>query len=151
MILPYRKETIVLTKKAEEVLNLLNQSVDHKRKKDKKVFTGKVQGNTLNLTRITERVENFKPQIKGRIENTSRGSILFLTYTLEFSTRMYVVFWSVTSFFFALVLWFIRNDLFLGLMALGGLILNILVTHVNFYRQLKITRSDLYKVLNDQD
>ncbi len=111
------------------------------------LFIGGVSENGFQVTRRLDRPENFMPQIKGTIRPIAEGCLLSIRYTLQFSSRMFVVFWTVTTLFFALFLWFIQTDMKLGLIALGALVFNIAITHINFYRQYKKSRIVLIDVL----
>ena len=152
MILPVRKETILLQDSPEDVLDKLRY-VTGKRKasaiQDRPVkFIGSIGDASFSITRYLSRPENFMPLIQGQIEAVSRGCLLSLRYTLQFSSRMFVIFWTITTLLFAMFLWFIQSNWQFGMAALGVLALNILVTHVNFQRQYRRSREILMEVLD---
>ncbi len=151
MILPVRKETLVLQDTPEEAIDKIRY-VTGKRTGGKfqerpVKFVGQVGKSSFNITRFLNRPENFMPMIQGSIEPVARGSILSLKYTLQFSSRMFVIFWTVTALLFAVFLWFIQSNWKLGLFALGFLVLNMVITHVNFQRQFVRSREILMEVL----
>jgi hypothetical protein len=80
---------MVLTLTAEEVMERLNRGVNEKN------FQGTVTAHSFQLNVRVIRPTQFQPVIKGRLEATSRGSILFLQYRLLPSTQVYLVFWSI--------------------------------------------------------
>ncbi len=152
MILPIRRETVVLVHPPEAVVDRL-RAVTKQGRRDglstsQGLFMGKISDHAFDITRILDRPENFLPQINGTIEETSSGSILFLKYTLQFSSKMFVTFWSLTSAFFAIFLWFIQSNFWLGLGAVCALAVNLIVTHVNFQRQYLISRKLLHQLLD---
>lgn len=154
MILPIVRETRVFSIPPHQIMEALKNNV----RKGKRMshpeasepFMGTVGQREFNITRILNRPENFMPLVQGRIEDAGEGSIIFIKYTLQFSSRMFVAFWSVTTFFFAIFLWFLQSEPLLGLVSMAAMILNILITHVNFRRQLNITRKLLYQILETQ-
>ena len=73
--------------------------------------------------------------------------VLFLKYTLEFSTRMFIVFWTVTVSCFAVFLWFLKSEVWLGLLAALVIVINIFISRICFKRQLKRTRKLLLQIL----
>ena len=152
MILPVRKETILLTESPEDFTDRLKY-VTGKRKtgdyRERPVkFIGKGEEAGWAITRFVTRPENFMPLVQGKLEHVSRGCLLSIRYTLQFSSRMFVVFWTITTLLFAIFLWFIQSDVRLGLIALGFLLLNIVVTHLNFQRQYRQTRKILMDVID---
>ena len=149
MILPLRKETLVLELSSEEAADRLRY-VTAKRsgKPDRPItFVGRVDPEGFNITRYLSRPENFMPQIEGRFEAAGQGSILYLRYTLQFSSRMFVIFWTVTTLMFALFIWFIYTRWQLGAISLAVLLFNIVFTHISFQRQYKRSRQALLRVL----
>lgn len=153
MILPLRKETYVTSIKSDNLIEIISGATGKNRSdisdNGDMLFLGNVKENSFQITRRLDRPENFIPQINGDIESSSTGSIMFLRYTLQFSSKMFVVFWTVTTLMFALFLWFIQTNMKLGLVSLGALVFNILVTHVNFDRQFKKSRKVLMDLLEE--
>ena len=150
MILPLRRETIVLDMDSEDALARVQYATGKRQGKlDRPVtFVGKVTDTGFNISRYLSRPENFMPQIQGTIESTNQGSILFLKYTLQFSSRMFVIFWTITTLMFALFLWYIHTRWHLGAISLAVLVLNIVFTHISFQRQYRISREALLRVLD---
>ena len=148
MILPLKRETWVFESDSVILKDKLKKSLRKPGEDGSFLFTGRLKDGFFQIVRISNRPENFTPQVEGRFEETSTGCILFLKYTLQFSSLMFFVFWSVTGICFALFLWFIETEFFLGFGSVIALIFNLLVTHVNFHKQLKKTRDVLFEVLN---
>ena len=87
-LLPSISETMVLTLAAEEVAQRLKNGVSDQ------IFQGAVADTKFRINVRVIRPTQFQPVIKGRVEATSRGSILFLQYSLLPSTQVYLIFWS---------------------------------------------------------
>lgn len=149
MILPVRRETLIIPEQREAVLKRLRANTGAARRSDpdNKTFMGRVKENQIQISLQVNRPENFIPQISGVFEETSTGCILFLKYTLLFSSRMFVIFWSLTSLFFAIGLWYFNSNFWLAMGATVALAMNIIVTHANFQRQYKRSRQKLHEIL----
>lgn len=149
MILPVRRETLIIPQEKETVMARLGENINSGRRSEQgeKLFTGSLKEGKLQISLQINRPENFIPQINGHFEESTTGCILFLKYTLIFSSRMFVVFWSITAFLFAFFLWFMSSNFWLGLAAACALALNIIVTQANFQRQYKRSREALHGVL----
>ena len=149
MILPLRKETLVLELSVSEAADRLRYVTGKRSSKPDRpvIFVGRVDDERFNITRYLSRPENYMPQVEGKFESTSKGSILFLRYTLQFSSRMFVVFWTVTTLMFAMFLWFVQTRWQLAVISLAVLVFNVVFTHISFHRQYRRSREAIMKVL----
>ena len=59
------------------------------------VFNGNVKGNKFPISRKVTTPNNFLPLLKGRIEATPQGCILFLEYGLFFGAKLALITWSL--------------------------------------------------------
>jgi hypothetical protein len=58
-------------------------------------FNGQLYQNTFNLSLLVEKADSFLPLIKGKIEQTPMGCILFVSYELFSSSSFFLFFWSI--------------------------------------------------------
>ena len=149
---PAKSETLVLALSAGRIQNTLNKAIRVENSleidTDEKIFNGKVTGNHFELSLIIKRPENFLPIVHGNIEATSTGSIVFLNYTLFFSTRMFLFFWSVVTILLAFYLIVIPAQYIYAIISFGTGILNYAVAVANFNIQVKKTHEKILEVLS---
>lgn len=155
MLIPKKTEILVLPTPSWELLKRLNYIVyttDDKQQEaaenEYHLFTGTIDQNAFVLSLKMKRPDNFIPLIKGNIEDTSKGSIVFLKYTLFKSTRMFLVFWTVLIFILAIILIVLQGKFWYASIALLASIANYAVTMINFGRKLKVSRDYLMKVFS---
>ena len=105
---------------------------------EKKSFSGWIEGNTFELIRHLHRPDNYSPIIKGMIDASSKGIIIFLSYKLMFSTRLFLTLWTVILIFFTFF-FYIKYDAHLyGAVSLLMAIINYLVVYLNFRKQVSV-------------
>lgn len=103
------------------------------------LFNGWVKQGRFKLSKKILRADNFLPIIYGEVENTSKGSIVFVRYQLFFATIVFLAFWSVVTVLFA-VYFYIYEKLYLysGIsMAVG--MANYLIAVLNFKKQVELS------------
>ena len=149
-LLPSHDETLVLPLSAEQVFtkfSLVTRN-DLAAIQDRSIlFSGWVKEDRFRISLKVNRPNNFLTLIKGRIESTSSGSLVFLDYQLFPTTKVFVTFWflfallftAIVSFQFASTLYLLR-----GLAIAAGI---YWITWANFRIQLKIAREILLRVL----
>jgi hypothetical protein len=111
------------------------------------LFNGVVREESCNISRLITRPDSFLPLIEVRWVGTAQSSLLFITYRLFASTRMFMAFWSIVSFFAALVLFFMVNELAWGVMVCILMALTYWVCVANFKRNVKLDSKILREVL----
>lgn len=154
---PSYSETVVLAYSPSELMNRLagavvlvdEPRVERKLKADEEIlFNGRLEQDRFYISKRIRHPENFLPLIKGRVEETSTGSILLLEYSLFFSTKLFLGFWSFFCLLTGFVLYAVGNETVWGL----GLILFAAIQYVLcmffFYRQVIQSRDLLYTVLD---
>lgn len=153
MFIPKKTETLVLPTSSQKLMERLDRIVytfENKKEdqfeKSSYLFTGTIDHNDFILSLKLQRPDNFIPLITGKIEDTSKGSIVFIKYTLFKSTRMFLVFWTVLIFLLAIVLIAIQGKVWYGSVALMVSLANYSVTVINFRRKVKLSQSYLKKV-----
>lgn len=149
-LLPSHDEILVLPLTAEEVFTkfLLVTRNDLAAIQDKSIlFSGWVKQDRFRISVKVNRPNNFLALIKGRIESTSSGSLVFLDYQLFPTTRLLITFWLLFTLLFTAIVSFQFSS---ALYLFGGLAIVVgiyLITWSNFKIQLNIAREILLTVI----
>ena len=149
-LLPSRDETLVLPLSADEVFTRFSRVArnDLTDAQDKSIlFSGWVKQDGFRISLKVSRPNNFLTLVKGRIEPTSSGCLIFIHYQLFPTTKLFVNFWLLLTCLFSIAVGFQYSSFWY---ALGGLAIAIciyLITWSNFNLQLNIARAELLKVL----
>lgn len=156
-LLPFHSETLVSALSKSEVLEQLTKQtrevdfLDKRSHLDKAVlFNGIVGKQGFRISKVVQKGNSFLPLILGKVEDTARGSILFLQYRLFPGALFFIIFWSIvllafSAFYFALL----QNILF-GSICLAVALVNYLLAIFFFRRQLKISRNAFHQLINLQ-
>lgn len=151
---PHYSETIVLAYAVDEVMGLFDKNTAHQKEpilegkvSDERYFNGRIQETNFLISRKIKSPENFLPLIRGRIEPTRNGSILFLEYSLFFSTRLFLGFWTLLTLGIGSVLLFLKLKPEMGLYLISFGVLQYLLCMFFFHRQVDKTRDLIYKLL----
>ena len=146
-LLPYKKETLVVAHEWDTILYLLSNELQKPLKPGIPTsLSGWLKDDQFEVTLKVRRFNAFMPLIQGRIEPTTKGCILFLTYTMLPFNKFFLTFW---TFFLLIsgVLLIIYQDELLG----NGLILMVFLIHAvawsNFNLHLKTIRAIFLKTL----
>ncbi len=146
LVLPYTKEEIFKklwkvskpVKSADLIPDVPEQNF---------LFNGWVKENHFRLSRKILRPDNFLPIIDGRIEGTSKGSIIFLKYRMFFATITFLVFWSVVTLLIAFYFYlFEKIYLYAALSLLIG-VMNYVIALLNFKKQVRISSRILQEAI----
>lgn len=156
ILLPLKRETIVLPFSADEVERMLWLNVfpikpgeDMPDKSDEVfVLNGWVKRRKFKISRRLKSPENFLPLITGSIEETSRGSLLFVHYSLFFSSVFFLFFWSAVTLFLSFFFFYFYGILLYAIISLLLGIVNYAVAVANFSIQVKKSKILLMKILN---
>ncbi|MEL7002792.1 MAG: hypothetical protein AAFN93_08675 [Bacteroidota bacterium] len=150
-LFPYNQETVVLPFEAGEALRLIEKVTGPISrvitKNNDFLFNGTFRDNTFTISRKVDYPQNYLPLIKGKVETTRHGSILFLEYELFFSSRMFLSLWTILSIMIAAFLVVFQNEYRYATVSLGAGIINYLVSLMNFKKQVKESRSVLFEAL----
>lgn len=87
-LLPTLSETIVLSLRADEVVQKLRRGIEEG------LFFGEVDNIHFRITAKIIRPTQFQPILKGVIESSSRGSIIMLKYSMLAATRIFLFCWT---------------------------------------------------------
>jgi hypothetical protein len=150
-IFPYYKQTFVSSYTQEQILERLREFTREEEKEEKPIrheFNGKIDTNSFQISRVITQPNTFLPMIKGKIEGTKTGSILFITCEMFYSTKILLFIWTVIPLLiFLLTLLFVQGH-FYSLLALFFGLFNYIVSVANFHRQRKISMQTLDKILS---
>lgn len=148
MLLPAKDEFLIFPFSQEYALRqLLNELALKPSDRDKK-FTGWIEGDKFRLSKKLSRPDNFSPVIKGTIESSSKGIIVVVKYRLMFSTKVFLVFWSVLLLFLSIFFILQYNAILYGVIAMAMGIINYLIVYINFKKQVKISHDLFINVLD---
>lgn len=151
-LLPNHYETFVLTQPSLEAIQKIHKVTTTKvllqnQEGVQYRFSGWVQENRFRISLKISKPNNYIPLVVGKIETTSSGCIVFVSYKLFPVTRMFLIFWSLfialagilASYQYQSFLYAVSSMLILGIIHW--------VTWSNFKIQLKLTRQTLLEVL----
>jgi hypothetical protein len=148
--LPNYRETLVLSLPGADVMARLRAAVSFSTPRDplEEPFWGWITEDRFRISLKIARPNAYLPVIKGVLEPTRNGSILFLQFQLLPTTRLFLVFWTLFIVLATVVVTFqYQNAWYLA----GGLLLAAAVHAIvwgNFHLQRKISRARLLSILN---
>ena len=94
-LFPNDSETFVRTESAEEILSRISSELDKPYRGIRgENLTGWVRNFEFQLTIQLRRQHLFMPVVNGTIEETSKGAIIFMKYSLFPGTRVLLLFWT---------------------------------------------------------
>lgn len=112
-------------------------------------FRGDIEEKKFVLSIKNDSFHSYTPMIKGSIESTSNGSIVFLQYKLFKTTKLFMLIWSALTLFLTLLFSFGIPETHLALTCIALLIANHIVATVSFQKQVKITQSKFNQLFDD--
>lgn len=157
-LFPSHSEILVSSMSKEEVLQKLGKVTKNinyldfeANKEDTYKFNGTIQEDGFSISLIIKKADSFLPLIKGRIESTKTGIILFLDYSLFPGSVFFLAFWSVICISLsALFSYFIpKPELATGIFLVGAL--NYWFAWAHFKQKIKISQELFYKLLNEPE
>ena len=153
-LFPLQKHTLVLPYSKKETLSRIrkeNKSISEKKTKedfDKYIFNGNVGKNGFSISVMSKQADNFTPLINGYVENTSRGSIISVSYQLFFSTKVYLIFSLSLAVFFPPIFIFLTPNIFYLLLSWSFFGVSYWVAKANFARNKDKAHQLLCQLLN---
>lgn len=114
---------------------------------DQVIFSGTVRDNGFLIYLRRNRPNSFQPRIRGKIEPTANGCLLFLDYQLPGVTRVYLVSWTAFVLFGGLVHGIVYHRVWSPLIGLVLTAIILWIAHTNFMIHLKRTREVLSQTL----
>lgn len=113
-------------------------------------FRGSIQESNFRIARKVTYPESFMPLIDGKIEPTSKGSILFVDYTLLKSTRIFMTAALIFTFLIGVFFLLAERNLWYFLASLGVMGMGYGVTWLSFQQKVKICRELLEEALDKE-
>lgn len=116
-------------------------------KENKYLFNGKIQEDSFTISLVIDRADSFLPLIKGKIEDTPLGSILFLSYSLFPSSAFFLGFWTIVCLLLCLVFGLISEKYMYSALSFGFALLNYGFAWTHFRRKIKLSQVVFYEIL----
>lgn len=157
-IFPHHSEILVSSFSCEEVvrkITAVTRKIDYLDYREYSVksyqFNGKIDESRFRLSLVIRRADSFLPLIRGKIEPTKTGCILFLKYTLFPSSIFFLAFWSVITLFMAIFFFFYENQWIYATACLTAGIGNFAFSWFYFKSKLKQSQSIFHQMLDLQE
>ncbi len=156
-LLPYHSETLVSALSKQEVLGHLIRVtaevnyLDQRTRGDKRIlFNGMVGQKGFRISKVIDKGNTFLPLVLGQVEETPRGSIIFLKYKLFPGATFFLAFWSIVLVGFVFYFLAFAQNFGYGAICFALAILNYGLAIYFFNRQVKASRSVFYRLINFQ-
>jgi len=153
---PNHSEVLVSTLKKEEILKRLNlvtksaNFLDYIADSNSvQVFNGSLEKNSFRISLVINRADSFLPLIKGEIESTPSGSILFLEYSLFPGSVFFLGFWTLLTIILALIFVLLVSNPYLAILSITLGIANYWFARSHFKRKIKISQGIFLELLNN--
>jgi hypothetical protein len=150
--LPFGREILVSALSKEEVLDHLAAVTRGTRREGlpeiRPLFNGSVEEDGFRLSRVIEKGDNFLPLLLGKVEDTPRGSIIFVRYQLFATTRFFLWFWTLALLAFSLFFLLVTNQFLQGGACLFLSGVNYALAVFFFHRQLVPSKKLFQEVIN---
>ena len=152
-ILPNSSRTIVTILELSEVYDRLRSATTKQAltqnsiSKRKIAFVGTIQPDRFTISLKVTRPNNFLPVVRGRLESTHSGCLIFMKLGLFPSTRTYLIFWLLFVLVAGLI---ISRQYESPLLLAAPLLLDLIILWIawtNFNMQLRFTMRALDEVL----
>ncbi|HEX7014354.1 MAG TPA: hypothetical protein VF191_02520 [Cyclobacteriaceae bacterium] len=155
-ILPHVSRTLVTVLQPEDVFDRMRgattrQLLTQNLAPEQVRFTGVVQPERFAISMRVNRPNSFLPIVRGRIEATQSGCLIFMKATLFPSTRVYMVFWLLFVPVAGLIASRQYDSLLLFVAALALDLAVLWIAWANFRIQFRLTMRTLDEVLNSAD
>jgi hypothetical protein len=147
---PIENETLVFSESREEIFLRLVKAVNNPIPDQgiPKTLKGWVEEDRFELTISLRRQHLFMPLIRGRIEQTSKGSLVFLSYMLFPATRLLITFWSLITPLVSFFIAYKYGNYWLVSLFILFIVLVHWVARVNFRLHFNSTRNILHTILD---
>lgn len=151
-LVPHKNETLVAPITALQAISRLSlvtqpASLNESKENPGILFIGHIGQSSFRISRKVNYPQNYLPIIKGRIEGSSRGCIIFIKYRLFFSSTLFFTFWTSMTFLIGLFFTAFSKDYLYASIAFSSGIANYTVTLLNFNKQVKLSRAALDRAL----
>lgn len=151
-LLPTYKETLVIPRPAEEVLQQLANSTSNQAflqpHEPILLFNGWVREDRFRISVRARRANHFMPLAIGHLETSSTGCILLISYSLFPTIRLLLNLWTILIVLGGTMGLFYFKSFFVPLIATTLLVLIYYVTWSNFNIHLQPFRKSLHRLLS---
>jgi hypothetical protein len=148
----FGRETLVSALSKEEVLDRLAAVTRGTRTEGlpeiRPLFNGRVEEDGFRLSQVIEKGDNFLPLLLGKVEDTPRGSIIFVRYQIFATTRFFLWFWTLVLLAFSLFFLLVTNQFLQGGACLFLSGVNYALAVLFFHRQLVPSKKLFQEVIN---
>jgi hypothetical protein len=155
-LFPNHSEVLVSKLKKEEILKRLNlvtkraNFLDYIAEADSvQLFNGSLEKDSFRISLVINRADSFLPLIKGEIESTASGSILFLEYSLFPGSVFFLGFWTLLTVILALIFVLLVGNPYLAMISITLGIGNYWFAWSHFKRKIKISQGIFLELLNN--
>jgi hypothetical protein len=114
------------------------------------LFYGMVGQKGFRISKAIQKGDTFLPMLMGKVEETPRGSIIFLKYRLFPGAIFFLGFWSVILLAFSAYYFGVTAEYLYGGICLFLAIFNYFLAMFFFHRQVKSSREIFYKFISFQ-
>lgn len=150
LLFPYQERTLVSSYSKDEVISKIarrTQILKDQMITDTPLFNGNFTDGHFRISLFVRYSQNYLPLVRGRVEDTSLGSILFLELRLFPAAKLYLIISSLMSVMIGLVFLLLSGALEAALTAFFIGVANYLILAINFRRKAKETISALETIL----
>ncbi|WP_226335373.1 ATP synthase subunit B family protein [Echinicola marina] len=156
--MPRHTEVLVSSLTCEEVITRLHtvtQEVDYLSQTslesiDGQIFNGSIKEDSFRLSKVLTKADSFIPLIKGKIEPTGSGCIIFLDFSLFPGSAFFIIFWSVITLAMGIFFVFAADRPLLAILSLAVGLGNILFAWSYFKRKVKESQKIFHEMLSLQ-
>jgi hypothetical protein len=152
---PKHSEVLVSPLKKEELLQKLDlvtkdpNFLDYEaRNENSHQFNGTLGKQGFRISLVITKADSFLPLIKGKLEETPTGSILFLEYSLFPGSVFFLGFWSFVTILLFFFFGFMVEKAGFALISLGVGVGNYIFAWSHFKRKIKISQQIFLELLN---
>ncbi|MDN3668889.1 hypothetical protein QWY93_06070 [Echinicola jeungdonensis] len=156
--LPRYSEVLVSSMSLEEVimrLKSVTQKVDYLTYRGEQavhqpLFNGRVEKDSFRLSLLINKADSFLPLIKGKVESTPSGCIIFLDFTLFSGSIFFLIFWSVVTLAMGIFFFFAASEPWFALITITVGVGNIIFAWIHFKRKVKQSQEIFHEMLSLQ-
>jgi hypothetical protein len=143
-LLPNYQETLVLPLAIEEISIRIKEALLHDPTNGKvATFTGWIENDRFRISIHQRRPSNYIPVVSGKMESTSRGTIVFATYRLLPNVRMFLLLWTLLLVIGSIAIGYQYHNSSYSLAGFAFLAFIHWIVRANFKLQIKPTQEKL--------
>ncbi len=111
------------------------------------LFNGKVGETGFAISKVVQKPDNFLPLIKGKVEQSSTGSLVYITYSLFPSVKFFLGFWFILMLLFSMISYAQGEGLFTVFLPIIILIASFWVILSRFKSAYEKSRKELLRLI----